>query len=369
MSAVETRGSGSDPASDGGGEGVEALPPPGLRTLAAALPKFFIALAGSLAIVAIAILAFGANPLEAAKIIIDTSLGTSFGIGRTITIAGILTLTGLAAALPFRAGFWNVGGEGQLFAGAIGATIVALSIGASLGSFIAVVAVLLGALIGGAIWGSIAGGLKAAFNINEVIVSLMLSFIAISAADYVIRAGWPEGIATQTEEFPENTLLPMIWEVGQVSIGPLVAVLVVLAAWFLMSYTPLGFKIRAVGLNPKTAVLNGISSGRIAVQTFVIGGAMAGLGGGIAVLGQGALVANFSPLYGFIGIAVALLARLNPLVIIPSALLFALLQVGSSGLFVGVGLDPAVGDLLVAAFIISLLLFGLIRLPSEKAGL
>jgi simple sugar transport system permease protein len=136
-----------------------------------------------------------------------------------------------------------------------------------------------------------------------------------------------------------------------------------------MSYTPLGFKIRAVGLNPRTARLNGISGRRIAVQTFVIGGAAAGLGGGIAVLGQGALVSNFSPQYGFLGIAVALLARLNPIWIIPAAFTFSVLRVGSNGLFVAEGLDPAVGDLLVATFIIALLLFGLVRLPTAKAGL
>ena len=369
MSAVETRSSGPDPAGDGGGEGVEALPPRSLGTLAAGLPRLILALAASLGVVSIAVLAFGGDPINVGKTIIDTSLGSEFGIGQVITIGGILTLTGLAAALPFRAGFWNVGGEGQLFAGAIGATLIALSVGHSLGPVFGVIAVLLAAIIAGAIWGGIAGGLKAAFNINEVIVSLMLVFIAIAAADYVIRAGWPQGVSPQTIPYPDNVLLPTIWDAGLVTIGPIIAVLVAVSLWFLMSYTPLGFKIRAVGLNPRTARLNGISGRRIAVQTFVIGGAAAGLGGGIAVLGQGALVSNFSPQYGFLGIAVALLARLNPIWIIPAAFTFSVLRVGSNGLFVAEGLDPAVGDLLVATFIIALLLFGLVRLPTAKAGL
>ena len=370
MSAIETRGSGPDPGGDGGGEGVEAVPPRSLGTLAAGLPRLIMALAASLGVVALAVLAFGANPLNVGKTIIDSALGSEFGIGQVITIGGILTLTGLAAALPFTAGFWNVGGEGQLFAGAIGATLIALSVGHSLGPVFGVIAVLLAALIAGAIWGGIAGGLKAAFNINEVIVSLMLVFIAIAAGDYVIRAVVPSaGSAPQTESYPDTVLLPTIWDAGLVTIGPIIAVLVAVALWFLMKYTPLGFKIRAVGLNPRTARLNGISGRRLALQTFVIGGAAAGLGGGIAVLGQGALVSNFSPQYGFLGIAVALLARLNPIWIIPAAFTFSVLRVGSNGLFVAEGLDPAVGDLLVATFIIALLLFGLVRLPSGRAGL
>ena len=112
MSEVETRGSGSDPASgDGAGPGLEALPSSKLRTWAEPLPRFLASLAAALAVLAIAILVLGSNPFKVAETIINSALRTSFGLGQTITVAGILTLTGLAAALPFRAGFWNVGGR------------------------------------------------------------------------------------------------------------------------------------------------------------------------------------------------------------------------------------------------------------------
>jgi general nucleoside transport system permease protein len=198
----------------------------------------------------------------------------------------------------------------------------------------------------------------------------MLTFIAILAADYVVRVLWPQGISPQTERFPLNTIAPMIWQEGLVTIAPIVAVVAAVAGWFLMKHMGLGFQIRAVGFNAKTARSNGISSGRVAVWTFVIGGAVAGLAGGLVVSGvTNALVSNFSPNYGFLGIAVALIARLEPLWLVPAAFAFAMLRVGSNGLEVDVGLSSAFGDVLVAMFIIALLFFGMVKLPTARGDL
>jgi simple sugar transport system permease protein len=340
------------------------------RALLAGAPAFLAALAATLAVVAVVVLMLGADPLRVATVVIEGSLGDPFVLGQTIMVTGILTLTGLAAAIPFRAGLWNVGAEGQLYAGAIGAVAVALTVSPGMSSAVALPLVVLAAIVAGALWGAIAGSLKAALDLNEVIVSLMLSFIAILAADYVVRGVWPEGISPQTERIPDNTVLPTLWQEGVVTIGPLIALVFVIAAWFLMRYTPLGFSIRAVGFNPKAARLSGISAGRIAVWTFAMGGAVAGLAGGIVVSGvNNALVSHFSPNYGFLGIAVALIARLEPLWLVPAAFVFSALRVGSNGLEVDLGLSSAVGDILVTTFIVSLLFFRIVKLPTSRAGL
>jgi simple sugar transport system permease protein len=366
----------AEPAAAGGDLGTEL---PGgrpsqegsrLRRALLALPRIIAALAATLVVFSIVVIIMGADPFRVAEVVIESSTGDPFVLGQTIMIAGILTLTGLAAAIPFRAGLWNVGAEGQLYAGAIAATAVALTVSPEMPSTLAVPLVMIGALVGGAVWGAIAGGLKAAFDLNEVIVSLMLTFIGILAADYVVRAIWPQGISPQTERIPPNTILPMIWQEGLVTIAPIVAVVAALAGWFLIRHTSLGFQIRAVGFNPRTARANGISSGHVAVWTFIIGGAVAGLAGGMVVSGvTNALVSNFSPNYGFLGIAVALIARLEPLWLVPAAFVFAMLRVGSNGLEVDVGLSSAFGDVLVAVFIISLLFFGMVKLPTSRGDL
>jgi simple sugar transport system permease protein len=135
-----------------------------------------------------------------------------------------------------------------------------------------------------------------------------------------------------------------------------------------MRRSGLGFQIRAIGLNARAARMNGMRVGRVTVLAFVIGGAFAGLAGGINVLGiNGALVSGFSGNFGYLGIAVALLARLNPLWIVPSAVLFAILRVGSNGLQVQTGLSPDVGEIIVATFVILLLVFRVIRLHYAEA--
>ena len=143
----------------------------------------------------------------------------------------------------------------------------------------------------------------------------------------------------------------------------------VLIAIVLMTGTSLGFQIRAVGLNRNAARISGMRTGRVTVAAFMIGGAFGGLAGAIAVLGiNGALVAGFSANFGFLGIAVALVARLKPWWIVPSALLFAGLRTGSSGLQAQTGISATVGEILVTVFVILLLAFGVIRLRYAEAA-
>jgi ABC-type uncharacterized transport system permease subunit len=313
--------------------------------------------------------ALGADPASAFRALITGALGTKFSFGQTVMITSLLALTGLAAAIPFTAHLWNVGGEGQLYFGAFTAAAVSLTLPADLPHWFLAPLLIVACMAGGAAWGFVPGALKAVVNANEVITSLMMTFIAILLANYAITVLWPEGALPQTKYVPANATLPNIWSGTLITAGAPIAAGAVFVAWLIMSRTSLGFQIRAIGLNPDASRLNGMGVGRVTVLAFILGGAFAGLAGGINVLGMNsALIAGFSGNFGFLGIAVALVARLSPAWIIPSAFFFAVLRVGSNGLQVETGLSSSVGEILVATFIFLLLNFHVIRLRYAEAG-
>ena len=339
-----------------------------LRSRREALLRLLAALAATLAIFSALIAALGVNPLDAFSAYWEGAAGNKFNFGQTLMIASLLACTGLAAAIPFQAHLWNVGGEGQLWVGAVAAAALALKLPDGLADWQAITLTVIGATLAGALWGFIPGILKATAGANEVITSLMLVFIGIALGNYAISTLFPSQ-SNQTESVPFDRLLPNIWTGTLVTAGVLLALGAVVFAFVLMSGTSLGFKIRAVGLNRNTARISGMSTGRVIVLSFAIGGAFGGLAGAIAVLGiNGALVAGFSANFGFLGIAVALVARLKPLWIIPSALLFAGLRTGSGGLQAQTGISATVGEILVTVLVVLLLAFGVIRLRYAEAA-
>jgi general nucleoside transport system permease protein len=339
-----------------------------LRSRRSALLRLLIALAATVAIFSALIAALGVSPLDAFSAFWDGSVGSTFSLGQTVMIASLLACTGLAAAIPFQAHLWNVGGEGQLWAGAVAAVALGLKLPDGLADWQAITITVIGACLAGALWGFIPGILKATVNANEVITSLMLVFIAIALGNYAISTLFPSQ-SNQTESVPFERLLPNIWTGTLVTAGALLALGAVLIAIVLMTGTSLGFQIRAVGLNRNTARISGMRTGRVIVLAMVIGGAFGGLAGAIAVLGiNGAVVAGFSANFGFLGIAVALVARLKPLWIVPSALLFAALRTGSSGLQAQTGISATVGEILVTVLVIMLLALGVIRLRYAEAA-
>src|SRR5262245_31513325 len=310
--------------------------------------RTLLALVGTVAVFAAIIAILGASPRTAFEALYDGSIGNKFNLGQTIMITALLSLTGLAAAIPFSARLFNVGGEGQLYAGAIVAAGASLELPATTPHHLFVPVVVLLSILGGAVWAAVPGVLKATVNANEVITSLMMTFIALLLANYAITVVWPQGAVPQTENAPPNALMGNIWTGTLVTSGVIYAGAAVAIAWLIMARMTTGFEIRATGLNRRAAQMNGIRTGRVTVLSFCLGGAFAGLAGAIAVLGiNGALVSDFSGSFGYLGIAVALVARLNPAWIIPSAFLFAALRVGSNGLQVETGLSPSVGEALV----------------------
>jgi simple sugar transport system permease protein len=360
------RGDGAEP---GGSRQRRGLALPGSIT-GAGLRRTLGAIVATAVIFALLITALGASPGSAFNAMINGAFGGKFNFGQTIMIASLVCCTGLAAAIPFRAHLWNVGAEGQMWFGAFSTLAIAFALPEHTTPVLFATACVIAGMVGGALWGFIPGVLKATINANEVITSLMMTFVAIELGQWATDGIWPQGASNQTRDVPVGALLPNIWPGTLVTLGAVLAVVAAAIAWVIMSRTRLGFEIRAIGLNANAARMNGMSIPRVAIVTFMLGGGFAGLAGSIFILGiNGALPAGFSlSNFGYLGVAVALVARLNPAWIIPSAVLFAALRVGSDGLQAQTGLSTTVGQILMATFVVLLLAFRLIRLTYPEAA-
>jgi simple sugar transport system permease protein len=325
-----------------------------LRNAAVPVVRFLMGLALSLAVVGAILLALGNDPVAALRSIIDGALGSEFRRGQTVTVIAPLLLAGLAAAIPFSARLWNVGGEGQMAIGGVAAVLVALNLGGLDSTLLVVLAVLAGTIAGGC-WGLLPGVLKVRFGANEVIVCLMLNFIALLVVSLVVSGEW-KSYSAQTVAIPERARISQIGWLPGANWGVALAVGAVVVAALLMLCGTLGFKIRAMGLNERTARLNGIRVGRVAAIAFTLGGMFAGLAGAIEVTGKShALVQGFTANIGFLGIAIALVARLNPIAILPTAMVFGIVTVGGNNLKAAEGIDPSLSTVLIATLVLVLL--------------
>ncbi len=256
-----------------------------------------------------------------------------FGIGYALFYATPLIATGLSVALSFKAGLFNIGAEGQLYIGSIAVVIVSRSL-PFLPPFLAIPVGIIAAFAAGALWGAIAGILKAWRGSHEVIVTILLNFIAVSLVDYLLLYPLRNPQTQNTETLP----VPPAYEIANIVFLPttpanysiVLMVAVSIATWFFLYRTTWGYELRSVGLNATAARFAGISVKKITVTALALSGGLAGLVGVNEVMGnQHKVLQGFSPGYGFTGIAVALIAKNNPIAIIISAVLFGGLQTSS----------------------------------------
>jgi len=301
------------------------------RLLLAAAPLVAVAL--SLAVGAIFILAIGQDPLAIYALMFRQSLGTGYGLGQTLFKATPLIFTGLAVALGFRAGLFNIGVEGQLYLGGLAAALAGVAF-AGLPAVVLLPLAVLAAAAAGALWGAIPGVLKARFGAHEVINTIMLNFIAFALASFVGRFVFePATVRTAAvgagaEISRLEAFLPALHG-SPVNLSLLLALLVAVATNLLLFGTRLGYELRAVGLNATAAEYGGVSIGRTQVVAMAISGALAGLGGVNFVLGyKHYFELGFSAGAGFLGIAVALLGRNHPAGVVIGALFFGALSYG-----------------------------------------
>lgn len=286
------------------------------------------------------------------------SLGTSSAFfSGTLVRAIPLSIVGVGIAIAFRAGVFNIGGEGQLLLGAVAATVVGLqwSHGGALGAAGVVVALFASALAGAA-WAGIAAVLRARFGVLEVITTIMLNFVAANFVSYLVRGPLQEPKHTypQTELISTSARLPHLWPDTRLHLGIVVAAAVAVGAWWFLTRTAAGFRVRAVGASPMASRVTGrVNVERVSAAALVASGALAGVAGGIEVTGVTyALYENLSPGYGFSAIAVAILARLHPLGVCGTALLFATLETGAIGMQRDAGVPSVVASALEALVIL-----------------
>jgi simple sugar transport system permease protein len=290
---------------------------------------------------------------EALLALFNGSLGSAAGWTATLRETAPLLVTGLAVALAFRGGAWNIGAEGQLLAGALCATAVATRLLTGAPAGLLLPAVVLAGALGGALFGGLAGLLRATRGVSEVISTILLNFVAISLVALAIHGPLQEAARAypKSDPFPAAALLPSF---GRVHAGLLAALLLAPALHALLFRSAFGFRLRAVGLAPTAARFAGISPERIAVTTLALSGALAGFAGAVEVSGvTGQLYEGLSAGTGYTAIAVALLARLHPLAVIPSALLFGALEAGAAAMQREAGV-PAVATQIVQAVVILL---------------
>jgi simple sugar transport system permease protein len=322
-----------------------------LLTVPAALLAGFLALA-------LGLLAAGYDPVLALGALWRGGLGSTDAIvSATLVRAVPLIVLGLGVALAFRAGALNIGAEGQFYAGAIAATWVGLH-AAGWPAPLAIGGVLLAGLIAGALWIALPVLLKLRFGVLEVISTLLLNFVAEAAVSWAVTGPLREarGVYPQSDPIALGARLPRL-EGTRLHAGIVVPLALAAVLWLLFTRTRWGFRLRAVGLGPRAAAVSGrIPVGRVVAGALLWSGALAGLGGGLEIAGvTWALFQNLSPGYGFTAIAVALLARLHPIGIVGTGLLFGALEAGAQGMQREAGV-PAVAVAVVEAAIILVVL-------------
>ncbi len=310
------------------------------RLFNALLPVF--AVLASFLVGSIFLLILDINPIEAYSALVQGAFGNQRLFATTIIKSVPLIFTGLAVTLAYRGGVFNIGAEGQLYMGALFAvwagTILQLPVGIHM-----VVALLFGVL-GGMIWGAIPGYLKAARNMNEIIVTILLNYIAIFTVSFFVHGPLKEeGWNTQTEAVSEMAQIPVIWSGTRLHGGFVLALVAVAVVYVLLFHTTLGYRIRMVGTNRDGARYAGIKTTRIMALAMALSGGLAGIAGAVELLGvQYRLIDNFSPGWGFDGIAVALVGRLHPFGVLIAALFFGALRSGANSMQTAVRVDVVV---------------------------
>jgi ABC-type uncharacterized transport system permease subunit len=331
--------------------------------LALALAAPVAAAALALVLSAVPLAWAGAPVLAAYGRLLEGALGSIFALTETLARATPLILTGLAAAVAFRAKLWNIGAEGQLYAGALAA--VAVGSGAlGLSGALLMPAVVLAGALAGALLLLVPALLKVRLGVDEVVTTLLLNFVVLLFVQMMLEGplqdpmgmGWPQSPPV----LPEAEL-PNLVPRTRLHLGLVLALVLAVLAWLYTIRTVWGFEARAVGANVEAARYAGMPVGTVLVRTALISGALAGIAGASEVAGlKGYLTQDLSPGFGYAGIVVAMLAQLNPLGCVVSALFVAGVFVGADSMSRALGVSSYLANLIVATALLTMLLASLV---------
>jgi len=321
-----------------------------------------LAIAFTLGVSSLLVAWAGAPVGKAYALLLEGGFGSTFAWSETLTRATPLILTGLSAAVAFRARLFNIGAEGQLYAGALAAVAIGGLHGGegfALHPALLFPAMMLAAALAGALLLLGPALLKSRLGVDEVVTTLLLNFIVLLFVSMMLDGamkdpsamGWPQSVVLQ-----DALQLDKLIARTRVHTGLLWAVALAVALWALMKYGTLGFEIRAVGANARAAAFAGMPVGWVTVKVALLSGALAGLAGAIEVAGRTSYVTlDMSPGYGYSGIVIAMLAALNPLGVVAAAIFVAGILVGADSMSRAVNVPTYIADVIVSVSLLSML--------------
>jgi simple sugar transport system permease protein len=319
-----------------------------------------LAILASLSLSGILIILAGVNPVIAYFEIVKGAFGSKLAITETLTRASPLILTGLAAAVAFRARLWNIGGEGQFYIGALVAAAVGNNLLLGLPVVISMTLIMLSAMIAGAVLLAGPALLRLRFGIDEVVTTLLLNFIIILFVGLMIEGplkdpfafGWPQSVPVDRSlRFAD--LVPS----SRLHNGLLISIFAAFSIWIVVTRTVFGLKARATGFTPQAAAFSGISLSKTIMGVALISGSLAGLAGAIEVMGvTGYVTTTLSPGFGYAGIVVAMLAALHPGGVIASAIFIASIFVGADAMSRATGVPSFIADVIMSLSLLTMLI-------------
>ena len=296
--------------------------------------SYLLAIAASLTLFSVILAVFGYNPITSIEGLVSGSFGTTFLTSETLFLTGPLLLAALAFLVAFRARFYNIGVEGQLYIGALFGYLAAAQLG-GFPSLVAIPLVLLAAAAGGTLWLALPLFMRIKLQVNEIFPTLVMNFVALDIVNWVTAGPLKNPLSgnLQTPSLPQSTWLPALITNTELNVGVIIAVAAAFAVYFVLYKTVLGYEIRASGASPRAAQSGGIDVSRSILAVGLMSGILAGLAGIVVVAGVDHVLAqNFSPGYGYQGIAVAALGSFHPLGMLVAAVLYAGLTIGGVSL-------------------------------------
>ena len=305
-------------------------------------------------ITSILILMAGANPFVAFYYILIAPLSDRVSSLEVLVKATPLLLTGACAVFAFSAGYWNIGGEGQFLAGAFAATGAGILL-QGVPAVVAIPVMILVSLVGGLLWAVIPAWLKAKLAVDEVVTTLLFNSIILFLISFTLNNFWRNPITgwPQSPEISETAHFIQLIPRSRLHMGFIVALVAILIEWFVLARTPLGLRMRAIGLGKEAARFAGINVNKTLFISALISGSLAGLAGGSEIAGiHFHLIEAVGSGLGYTGIIVAMFSALNPIALIPSALFLGLIDTGAQSLSSALGVPIYLGDAVQATLLL-----------------
>ena len=315
------------------------------------------AILATVVIASILVLAAGASPFSVFYLVAKGAAGSQFALMETLARATPLIFTGLAVAVAFRAKLWNIGAEAQLYIGAVVTVVLGTGL-LPLPSFVLIPIIMIAAMTAGALLLLGPAVLKTRFGVDEVVTTLLLNFIVLLFVSMLLEGVLkdPTGLGwTQSQKVIADAQLPRIVTGRRLHYGFVIALVAAVLVWVVMKKTALGYEMRAVGHNPEGARFLGIPVNAVLMKTALLSGGLAALAGFSEVAGiKGSLTLDLSPGFGYSGIVVAMLAMLNPLGVVVSAIFVAGIFVGADAMSRAAGVPSYIADVMVATSLLTM---------------